>query len=432
MRWAFLLFLLSSILGAHTPARPRLLSPIPPAPQIVMPLEPCNDDCLRKLYARGQIFSFMARYVSSQDAQLKDDYVIINDLLNPTLAVATKPDKAQPTQGAVQKVALLVPKDVVGKYSNTAINAILAYLALQEQNFIFKVFDSKKEDPQSLKQAYEEIVQEHFPFVIALLTQNGVLNLISQTPLSLPTIVPSAHKDQLEKRADLPSALIFGGIDFSQQVSMLVDLSQHRPLVLYNDDSFRGAMLGKSIQDLGAPILYQDTITFKKASTFSHELRTQIPYFKEGVVVLNTPIVKTGLLLSQIGLLSKAKRPKMLLSSQINFNLALFMLTQERDRQHFYLTSAIGKINPYLEQYASILGVNLAYDWVGYTSVNALEHMLADTYHIAQRYFSEPLQNKQIVYTNTIYTPKGLGFVPLLLPTRAPSSPLLLEESSDE
>ncbi|WP_205588326.1 type 1 periplasmic-binding domain-containing protein [Helicobacter vulpis] len=431
MRWA-LLFLLGSILGAHTPARPRMLSPIPPAQQIVVPLEPCNDDCLKKLYADGQIFSFMARYTPSQDAQLQDDYTIISDLLNPTLAIAAKPDnEAQPTQSTTQKVALLVPKEVVGKYSNTAINAILAYLALKEQNFIFRVFDSKKEDPQSLKQTYQEIVKEHFPFVIALLTQNGVQNLISQTPLSLPTIVPSAHKDQLEKLVNLPSTLIFGGIDFAQQVAMLVDLSQHKPLVLYNDDSFRGAMLGKSVQDLGAPILYQDTITFKKASAFSHELRSQIKYFKEGVVVLNTPIVKTGLLLSQIGLLARAKRPQMLLSSQINFNLALFMLTQERDRQHFYLTSAIGKINPYLEQYASILGVNLAYDWVGYTSVNSLEHMLVSTYHIAERYFSEPLQDKQIIYTNTIYTPEGLGFVPLSLPTRPPNSPVLLEEQGN-
>ncbi|WP_233711818.1 transposase [Helicobacter salomonis] len=435
MRLALLVLACSTLL-VHAGVRPRMLSPLPPAKQIVMPLEPCNEDCLKRLYADGKIFSFMARYVASEDAQLKDNYTIISDLLNPRVAIASQDNtKTEPTQSALHKVALLVPKEVVGKYSNTAINAILAYLSLKEQNFIFKVFDSRKEDSESLKQAYQSIVAEHFPFVIALLTQHGVQNLISKTPLSLPTIVPSAHKDQLEKLMDLPSTLIFGGIDFAKQISMLVDLSGHKPMVVYNDDSFRGAMLGKSVQELGAPILHQDTITFKKASSFSFELRNQAKYLKGSVVMLNTPIVKTGLLLSQMSLLSRTNRPHMLLSSQINFNLALFMLTQPKDRQHFYLASAIGPINPYLYQYASILGVNLAYDWVGYASVNALEHMLTRVYGMQERYFSEPLRNNQIIYTNTIYTPQNLSFTPMSLPSNAtPRSqiPIFLEEQNND
>ncbi|MFC3847903.1 transposase [Helicobacter baculiformis] len=448
MRRVLLILMGSVLLGnAHAGVRPRMPSPLPPAKQIVVPLEPCNDDCLKKLYAHGQIFSFMARYVqgftaqppkNTHDAQLKDNYAIANDIINPrsSSSVVPKSLETEATQNSPYKVALLVAKDVVGKYSNTAINSILAYLSLKEQNFIFKVFDSRKEDPESLKQTYQRIVNERFPFVIALLTQDGVQNLISQTPLSLPTIVPSVHKHQLQWVADLPLTLNFGGIDFAQQMSMLVGLSQHKPLVIYNDDSFRGAMLGKSVQDLGAPIVYQDTITFKKASSFSFELRSQARYFKNAVVVLNTPIVKTGLLLSQIGMLSRAKRPQMLLSSQINFNLSMFMLTQPKDRQHFYLASAIGRINPYLEQYASILGVNLAYDWVGYTSVDSLEHMLTRIYGVQERYFGEPLVDRQIVYTNTIYTPKGLSFAPISLtpsiPIAQPPIPIILEEQNDD
>ncbi|WP_233704428.1 type 1 periplasmic-binding domain-containing protein [Helicobacter cynogastricus] len=414
--------------------RPRLLSPLPPVIQIVMPLDPCNDDCLKKLYADGQIFSFMARTsetrLSARDAQIKDDYAIVSDILNPRPIATTQNAGAEIQRDIPYKVALLVPRDVVGKYSNTAINAILAYLALKEQNFVFKVFDSKQEDPDSLKRAYQEIASQNFPFVIALLTQNGVQNLISKTPLTLPTIIPSVHKSQLQWLVDLPSTLSFAGIDFAQQMAMLVDLSQRQPLVIYNDDSFRGEMLAKSLRDLGAPVLYEDTITFKKASSFSFGLKTQAKYLRNAVVMLNTPVVKTGLLLSQISMLDNG--PQMLLSSQINFNLSLFMLTQPKDRRNLYIASAIGKINPYLSQYALILGVNLAYDWIGYTSVDALENMLVRTYGIQARYFSEPLLSGQIIYTNTIYTSKDLSFVPVTFNRPPVNEPLLLEEQNDE
>ncbi|WP_247598599.1 transposase [Helicobacter heilmannii] len=400
------------ILGAK--ARPRLPSPILPAHQVVINLEPCSPECLHKLYASGQIFSFMARYAANtQDAQLQDNYTIIDDLLNPTLSA--KNPQVEDAQNAreIYKVALLVPKKVVGRYADTSTNALLAYLALKNHDFTLKVFDSQKEDPESLKKTYQSIENEGYPFVIALLTQEGVQNLVAKTPLNLPTIVPTVNKHQLEKRMDLPSTLIFGGIDFPKQVAMLLDLSQHKPLVVYNDDSFRGAMLSKSLKNLGAKILYEDTITFKKASAFGKELSSQRHFLKNGVVFFNTSIVKTGMLLSQIGMLSRRERPQMLLSSQINFNLSIFMLTQPQDRQNLYITNALAELNPYLSQTATLLNSNLKYDWVGYASVDCLEHMLTRFYPHLQRYFKEPLQDQQILYTNTLYTPKYLGFRPL-------------------
>ncbi|GMT39051.1 DDE transposase [Helicobacter bizzozeronii] len=422
-RFLILGVLCGALLCAKTP-RERELLPLPPAKQIVVQLEePCNESCLQKLYEEGQIFSFMARFSEGiKHPQLQDDYKIINDLLNPP-ALQEVFTEQQFSPDTPYQVALLVPKKVIGRYSNSAINAILAYLSYKNHDFIFKVFDSQQEDPESLKQTYQAIEKEEFPFVIALLTQNGVENLIAQTPLNLPTIIPTVHKNQLEKRMDLPSSLLFGGIDFFKQVHALLDLGQHKPLVVYNDDSFRGEMLGKNLKDLGAQILYEDTITFKKASTFSRELRGQAKYLKNAVVFFNTPIVKTGLLLSQISRLPKASRPAMLLSSQINFNLSMFMLTQPRDRTNFYLTSAIGKTSPYLSQYASILNTDLQYDWVSYASLDSLDHMLTRFYANFKPDFSEPLQDRQIIYTNTIYTPKNLGFAPeVIAPTPQPST----------
>ncbi|WP_260321687.1 transposase [Helicobacter gastrofelis] len=398
-------------LGAK--AHPRLPSPIPPARQMVINLEPCSPKCLHNLYASGQIFSFMAHYAAdTQDAQLQDNYTIIDDLLNPTLSAQKPKEENAQNQKEVYKVALLVPKKVVGRYADTSTNALLAYLALKNHDFTLKVFDSQSEDPDSLKKTYQDIIQEGFPFVIALLTQEGVQNLAAKTPLTLPTIVPTVNKHQLEKRMDLPSTLIFGGIDFPKQVAMLLDLSQHKPLVVYDDDSFRGAMLSKSLKDLGANVVYEDTITFKKASTFGREIKHQKRYLKNGVVLFNTSIVKTGMLLSQIGTLSSRERPQMLLSSQINFNLSMFMLTQPQDRQNLFITNALAELNPYLNQTAALLNSDLKYDWVGYASVDCLENMLAYFYPHLQRYFKEPLQDQQILYTNTLYTPKYLGFTP--------------------
>ncbi|WP_231102877.1 transposase [Helicobacter suis] len=410
------LAILSSFGSARV--RPRLLSPLPPAKQVVVALKPCSADCLKELYAKGQVFSFLARYSAEiKDHQLQDNYAIINDWLNPKLATSQPQQENAQNQEQSYKVAILVPKKVIGSYSDLSTNAILAYLALKNHDFTFKVFDSQQEDPDNLKQTYQSIVQEGFPFVIALLTQEGVQNLVAKTPLTLPTIIPTVNKHQLEKRMDLPSMLIFGGINFPSQVDMLLELSQHKPLVVYDDDSFRGAMLSKSLKDLGANILYEDTITFKKASTFGRELVHQRKYFKDAVVFFNTSIVKTGLLLSQIGMLSSRDRPLMYLSSQINFNLSMFMLTQPKDRKHLYITSAISKTSPYLSQTATLLNADLEYDWVSYASVDSLEHMLLRLNPSLERYFKEPMENQQIIYTNTIYTPKYLGFSPLIPPT---------------
>ncbi|PAF54353.1 hypothetical protein BKH42_00085 [Helicobacter sp. 13S00482-2] len=404
-KWIILFLLL--IFEEFIFAKSYIISPLPLPKQEVVDnnTDRCNEKCLEKFYADGKIFSFVAKF--------KNDTHNIG--LRANLAVALseidsfmQSSMYQDVKNSQIKIALLIPKKIVGRYSVASIDTILAYLMTRGGDFDFKVFDSGGESSSDLSDAYNKIEQQKYEFVIALLTQAGVENFIESTYVSIPTYIPTINKNQLVNSNRLPSNLYFGGIDYKAQMQIIVTLAGSNPIVEYDDDSPVGLSLSEILDDMDPNIAYKSIISSKEAATFAKNLNTQEDFLQDSVIVLNTPVVKSGLMLSQLGF--SKKKPLKVLSTQINYNPSLLMLVLPKDRQNLYIINAIGNTNQKLIEYGSLLSSDLRYDWVNYSTAIGVEMFFNFKDPKINKFFSELINENQVQYINTIYRAKGSIF----------------------
>ena len=401
-------FLLPFVCVISLFAKSYIISPLPLPKQEVLDIdtESCNQRCLGELYENGVLFSFVAKFDSTlkdQDLRAKLAKTLVD------LDLIMKENFFENIQDSKKiRIALLVPKDVAGRYSAIGINTILAYLTSRGVAFSFEVFDSKSEDAQNLHQTYEDIKQKKFDCIVALLTQEGVTSLLDNTSISLPTYIPTVNKKQFAS-ISIPSKLFFGGIDYEEQVQMLQALAEDEEVVEYDDASSIGSSLHALAQKAGFDVIFRDVVTNEKAARFSQEITKQEDHLAERVVLLNIPVIKTGLILPQIGFLEE--KPIKFLSTQINYNPSLLMLVKPKDRQNFFIINAIGKTDSNLIEYGLLLGSDLQYDWVSYSIGIGVEMFFLNRGEKINKFFSETFEDSQVTYTNRIYKTYKNSFI---------------------
>ncbi|WQS04348.1 IS701 family transposase [Helicobacter pylori] len=401
-------FLIFCMINLH--AKSYLFSPLPPANQQIVTTEPCSLECLKDLMLQNQIFSFVSQYDNNnQDESLKIYYKDILNKLNPIFIASQIP--AQESYEPKIELAVLLPKKVVGRYAISVMNTLLAYLNTRNNDFNIQVFDSDEESPEKLEQTYKEIEKEKFPFVIALLTKEGVENLLQNTTINTPTYVPTVNRAQLENNIKLPlnERLYFGGIDYKEQLSMLTAfINPNSPVIEYDDDGLMGERLRQITESLNIAVKHQENISYRQATSFSKNFKKDDTFFKDSTLILNTPTTKSGLILSQIGLLEE--RPVKILSAQINFNPSLLLLTQPKDRKDLFIVNALQNSDETLIEYASLLESDLKHDWVNYSSAIGLEMFLSVLDPHFKKSFQESLEDNQVRYHNQIYQALGYSF----------------------
>ncbi|WQS13717.1 IS701 family transposase [Helicobacter pylori] len=403
-----LFFLIFCMINLH--AKSYLFSPLPPANQQIVTTEPCSLECLKDLMLQNQTFSFVSQYDNNnQDESLKTYYKDILNKLNPIFIASQTP--AQESYEPKIELAVLLPKKVVGRYAISVMNTLLAYLNTRNNDFNIQVFDSDEESPEKLEQTYKEIEKEKFPFVIALLTKEGVENLLQNTTINTPTYVPTVNRVQLENNIKLPlnERLYFGGIDYKEQLSILTAfINPNSPVIEYDDDGLMGERLRQITESLNIAVKHQENISYRQATSFSKNFKKDDTFFKDSTLILNTPTTKSGLILSQIGLLEE--RPVKILSAQINFNPSLLLLTQPKDRKDLFIVNALQNSDEALIEYASLLESDLKHDWVNYSSAIGLEMFLSVLDPHFKKSFQESLEDNQVRYHNQIYQALGYSF----------------------
>lgn len=306
------------------------------------------------------------------------------------------------------KVALLIPKQLVGRYSVNISNTILAYLIARGIDYEFELFDSVDESSRNLKTHYDRIKQGSFHLVIAILSQQGVENLIDSVWISYPTYVPTINKERITKST--PRNLYFGGISYKEQLDMLLPLMRDARVVEYGDDSQIGLYLTNLFNTYNLNPTRQRTINNQDASNFTRMLPQESPYFAGQNLLLNTSASKSGLLLSQIRY--SARAPKRFLSTQVNFNPTILQLSMPSSRRNFFVVNAIGESDKKLNEYATLLNSDLQYDWVSYATCIGVEFGLSLYERGFKRYFGESMQSNQIQYKNRIFTTNESAFIP--------------------
>ena len=383
----------------------NVFSNIPPAKIELINLNPesCSKSCLKDLAKKKKIFSFMARFDKKiDDSDLQAVMVDFSKKIGVYYKVRFEllEDKLE--------VALIIPRKTIGKYSTTTIDTILSYLAFRDIDFRFKVFDSIDENPANLTKAIDSLSAEKFNFVIAVLSKESSLNILQN--LNLPTYIPTLKKPT---NWDGKDNIIFGGIDYDAQIALLLKEVNRNTLIAYNDDSALGAMIGKSLESQvaqnGKFNFIQEVVTNKDAANFSANLTKRRGSIANGNIFLNTRIIISGLLLSQIGLLKSM--PNKIFSTQVNYNPAILSLLRGINTKNFIIANSIGRADSRLIEYGGLLSSDIKYDWVNYSTALGTDFFLSKMKDDIRRYFSEDIDDSQVAYKTQLYGISNGAFV---------------------
>jgi SRSO17 transposase len=370
------------------------ISHIPAAKTVFIDLDEsvCDEACLASYLQNNEIFSFLSKYHGAvEDEEIKNRYIYFQALF-----------RIVSDESMSIKVAILVPQKSIRRYAITTVNSIVAYMLSKNHDFEVSVFNSIDEEESSIKEAIEEIKRQNHQYVIAPVTIKGAQELVKYSQ-NLLIYIPTLHLNEFN---NLNSNIIFGGIDYEEQVSRLLKYSNSK-VSLFWDGSLLGENLNEIIKKQVPHISYEQAIdnskvNFKRIFKDNNKLNNSS-------IFLNTPLVRTSLIASQLRFYER--EPYSLLSTQINYNPLILTLTQFEDREKLYIANSIGKTSTKLEEINALFGHNIVYDWVNYSASIGVDYIY--TRHLLpteNQEFREKIEDNQVIYDISIVKPKRYKF----------------------
>ena len=367
------------------------ISPIS-APESVfldIDIDNCNDLCLKNFLRDYKIFSFLSKYENRDDNYINEEYKKYASIFN----VKEKTKYIEDIN-----VAIISPSKVIGRYAHSTFNSIFAYLAYSESNFKLKAFDVESEGYEDIKGAITKIEDEGFDYVIAPLTSDGVNSIISvETNLSI--YIPTASKRDF---SDVNSSKIFfGAIDYLAQLEKLIEFSKDSLAIFYDDSP-----LGYKINSLTKSIVGDHNIVLDYSTNSKHTnfkvLKKSRSKLKDSTIILNTPVVSSGLVMSQMTFYDVSNSN--ILSTQINYDPILLNITQYKDRKNLLIANSIDDKNPFLIEINRLLYNDIEFDWINYSSMIGID-LLYSKLHGKMRYFDEDIVDNSVQYPIKIVAP---------------------------
>ncbi|CAM2893258.1 hypothetical protein [Helicobacter burdigaliensis] len=395
----FILFLFPYLVFAKS----QYLSPLPLPEGEVINLETkyCSSSCLKDYYEKGLVFSFIANINDNNKTNS------LLELLQGLLVELNITNLPYFTSKPTFKIALLIPRQTIGRYSLSASNTILAYLLSQKNPFNFEVFDSKGEEFENITQSLEEIKAKGFMKVIAIFTQNGTQTL-NQIPTDLEIYIPSIHISQI----DSPSPhLNFGGISYEEQIKTLSSLNPEVNAISFYDTSYVGLKIQEYTKLHNPNLLFSTPFSSKDTQNLNKQIKSLKSTLNGSRIFLNTPVTNSSIILSQITY--NDIEPFSTYSTQINYHPSFLSLTQNRDRKNMILANSIMPLPSQFIEEMQLLHSNLSYDWISYSTALGLEHFYTKEIPNAKRYFKERIKNHQVQYEIMLLKAKQNRFEPL-------------------
>ena len=120
---------------------------------------------------------------------------------------------------------------------------------------------------------------------------------------------------------------------------------------------------------------------------------------------LNTPIIKSSILLSQLRAYDTV--PYIILSTQLNYTPLVISLTQYPDRKKFIVANSIEKVNLKLEESLALLDVDVAYNWVNYSTLIGIDSIF---FKDESKLFPNKIVDNQVQYETTLHKNTRHGF----------------------
>lgn len=421
-----LVFILSSL---H--AQSFLISAIPLPKTYVLntDAQDCDNECLYKLIEEERFFSFLAH------AKDKIDDPVLNDMLLINTSLFNVERMRQYTE---LRVAMLLPYRVIGRYAYSTTNAAFAYYLTKNRKFELRTYHVESESIEDLEKVLQQIEEDDFHYVIAPLTRNGAHN-VANLDLNMHIFFPTINKSDMNATTDYS---YYGGINYKKQIESLMPYSS-TPLTVFYDKNALGkkltsitkdeylyafdqnitkdrviftdesgeALTMQEMKDLN--LTYADKPRFysfpiaKRTSNLQNRLDKN-SRIQEGSFLLNTPVVKSAMVMSQLTLYDV--NVSNVLSTQINYNPELLLLTQTKDREKMLIANSINYHNNVMIESNALLQNNIVYDWINYATTIGADYF----YHLitsAHREYPQEMVNNQIEYPISIVKPTHSRFV---------------------
>ena len=396
-----------------------LISNIPIPKTYIQNLDPysCNEQCLEEYLDNDMIFSFLS-YANKKlpNTQLDDVRMMHISILNLGSNVFS----------SKLKIALLLPYNKIGKYASSTTNASLAYLMTKNHSFKLKSYKIENENIEEILKSIELIKSDGFSYVIAPVTQIGAKNIATINP-ELNIYFPTINKKDINTTS---KSLYFGGIDYQAQSDKLLKEAVS-PLVIFYDKSVIGNKLAtyeenkfkennisldENLTDFN---LTEHSDVNKTVIKFSIPRRTTNleKYLKENVDLnasscfINTPIVKTAMIMSQLTLYdTNTTEITNILSTQINYDPLLLSMTQYSDRKNMIIANSITEQNNMLIETNSLLSNDIVYDWINYTTTIGIDYFYS-LITSDMRDYNISLENNQMQYKIELIKPSYSKFI---------------------
>ncbi len=421
------LFLIFLILQISLFARSFLISNIPIPKTYVQNLDPylCNEKCMQDYLDNDMIFSFLAHAKSKLNNKDQDEIRMMNvSILN--LGSNIIRNKLY--------IALLLPYKIIGRYAASTTNATFSYLIAKNYSFKLKSYKIDSENILDIQQALTDIKNDGFSYVIAPLTQKGASAIKDINP-DINIYFPTINKKDINSTSPY---LFYGGIDYRAQSDLLLKKAVS-PLVIFYDKSSIGNKLSDYEKEkfMNTEMINEDFLTItnelpvnvknsqnisldkeKRVIKFSIPKRTtnledqlkENENIKEGSFFINTPIVKSAMIMSQLTLYDT--NATNILSTQINYDPLLLSMTQYNDRKEMLITNSITENNNVLIEANSLLGNDIVYNWINYTTTVGIDYFF-NLITNENREYNINIEDNQMIYPIELLRPSLSKFIRL-------------------
>lgn len=329
-----------------------------------------------------------------------DDLPVLGEKIEALDEAAIEEDETAILENKeVFKIAFIYPSKVVGKYAKTAMNTMLGYFEYKKINYDIKVFDSLNEDPINVNNAFSQIRDSGFTKVIALFSPKAVDTVHLADTYDLDVYLPLTNKNDVFSVND---NFIYGGISYDEQISRLLAYSNVKNSMFYQN-SFLGKKLKFKYENMVDDIKIIKEVK-KKRNNFKNLVDDE--RLNENTIFLNTGIVKTSILLSQLR--AYEIEPRVVLSTQLNYNSKLIALTQEKDRLNFIVANSIDHVDSALLDTLTSYGSDVVYNWVDYSTLVGINYLYDSNETLL---ISTVVNDNEVVYVPKLFKSTAFGFL---------------------
>jgi len=290
-------------------------------------------------------------------------------------------------------IAIVINKKKFFKYLPSLINSIDAYLLHKDIDFEIKVFN-EDENLTSLN----EITQD-YDDIFLYSSDVNVLHKLAKYPDN-NFYLPIINKNQVN--FNVSNNIFFGGLNFKQQITKLKKYI-HGKTYLIKENSMLSNVTTKVERSL---------FHYAQILKYPFNYRRMARSLNYSSVFLNTKVVHTAQILSNFTF--NQIQPRLILSSQINYNPLLFSIATPQDYKKLIVANSLLSFNIRLLDANMNLGSDLKFNWLNYTTSALLNKAYIneiDEYPYFLNDFNLYILDNQVEYKTKLYKIFRNGFI---------------------